>query len=490
MKEKERIQKVAEEAGLDFCETIFEMVNYKNMNEIASYDGFPMRYPHWRFGMEFERNFKLHGYGLAKIYELVINNDPCYAYLLEGNSFLEQKLVISHVYGHADFFKNNAYFQGTNRKMVDSIANHGVRIRRYIDIHGLDQVEEFIDHCLSIDNLNDPFAPLVPKKAQQIESVHDEDVDPREKLKVARLPVDKSYMENYINPKEYLDSKQKELQENLEKEKKFPQKPERDVTGFLMEHAPMERFERHILGMIREESLYFVPQRQTKIMNEGWASYWHSKLMTSGIAGPDEIIDFAETHSATMSMAPGQINPYKIGLEIFRDIEDRWNRGKFGPEWEQCDDAQTRMNWNRHVGLGQKKIFEVRKIHNDVTFIDEFLTPELIERLRLFSYRFDPKKRQWVIESRDPEPVRERLLFQLTNFGQPVIEVEDANYRNRGELLLQHRSDSIGLDKKYAKRTLAGIHAIWKRPVHVRTRAPRNKEVLWSYDGENFGSET
>ena len=237
--------------------------------------------------------------------------------------------------------------------------------------------------------------------------------------------------------------------------------PTYDILGFLLEHAPLQSWQREIVRMVRSEAYYFLPQRMTKIINEGWASFWHSRLLTGGLLDPSEIVDFADCLSGATATGPAQLNPYKLGSDLFRHAEQR--------------------------GMD---LFRLRRIHNDVTFIDEFLTPELIERLRLFSYRFDPKKRQWVIESRDPEPVRERLLFQLTNFGQPVIEVEDANYRNRGELLLQHRSDSIGLDKKYAKRTLAGIHAIWKRPVHVRTRAPRNKEVLWSYDGENFGSET
>jgi stage V sporulation protein R len=483
------IRETALRAGLDFYEVVFELLDYRRMNEVASYEGFPKRYPHWRFGMEFERNFKMHGYGLAKIYELVINNDPCYAYLLEGNSMLEQRLVMAHVYGHCDFFKNNAYFGRTDRKMVDSMANHGVRIRRYMDIHGIDRVEQFIDGCLSLDNLVDPFATAGRKRQVSPEQFDRSEDDPREKQKVGRLKVERSYMEEWINPEEYVEEQRKKLEEKQEEAIRFPLQPERDVLGFLMENAPLARWERHVLGMQRQEALYFLPQRQTKIMNEGWASYWHSKLMTEKLAGPSEIVDFAETHSATMSMSPGQINPYKIGLEIFRDIEDRWNRGKFGPEWEACDDLEMRANWNRHMGLGQQKIFEVRRIHNDVTFIDEFLTTELIDRLRLYNYKFDQKHRQWVIESRDPAPVRESLLFQLTNSGQPVILVVDANYKNRGELLLRHRTDTIGLDQAYAKRTLGNIQSMWKRPVNVATVDGRGKEVVWTHDGKEFGKE-
>ena len=142
--------------NLDMYDTVFEIVNAKQLNEFAAKGGFPTRYPHWRFGMEYEGLSKGYEYGLSKIYELVINNDPCYAYLMEGNDLVDQKLVMAHVFGHCDFFKNNRWFENTNRKMMDQMANHAVRIRRYIDDYGIDAVEDFIDKCLSIENLIDP----------------------------------------------------------------------------------------------------------------------------------------------------------------------------------------------------------------------------------------------------------------------------------------------------------------------------------------------
>ena len=161
---KDTIRGYAVEYGLDFFEVIYEMVDYDEMNMIAAYDGFPSRYPHWRFGMKYEELEKSYAYGLSKIYELVINNDPCYAYLMRNNPMVDQKLVMSHVYGHSDFFKNNAWFSVTNRKMVDAMANHGTRIRRYIDRYGYDEVESFIDLCLSVENLIDVHAPYFAQK--------------------------------------------------------------------------------------------------------------------------------------------------------------------------------------------------------------------------------------------------------------------------------------------------------------------------------------
>src|SRR5215207_8350879 len=118
--------------GLDFFNTVFEVVDHDQLSAVAAYGGFPTRYPHWRFGMEYEQLSKGYSYGLQKIYELVINNDPCYAYLMRSNHAVDQKLVMAHVYGHCDFFKNNAYFAHTNRKMMDVMANHGARIRSYV----------------------------------------------------------------------------------------------------------------------------------------------------------------------------------------------------------------------------------------------------------------------------------------------------------------------------------------------------------------------
>src|SRR5690554_4738488 len=194
----EHIRDVAQnEYGLDFFETVFEMVDYKQMNEIASYGGFPTRYPHWRFGMEYEQLSKSYEYGLSKIYEMVINTDPTYAYLLEGNHLVDQKTVIAHVYTHVDFFKNNYYFSKTNRRMVDEMANHGARIRRYADSRGIEAVENFIDTCLSIDNLIDYYSPFIERRG---EAVDPEELRQREVLKFQA----KDYMDEFINPQSFL----------------------------------------------------------------------------------------------------------------------------------------------------------------------------------------------------------------------------------------------------------------------------------------------
>ncbi len=479
----ERVAEVARGYGLDFYETRFEVVDYETMNELAAYGGFPGRYPHWRFGMEYEHLKKSYAYGLHKIYEMVINNDPAYAYLMEDSDAVEQKMVIAHVFAHVDFFKNNEWFAPTNRKMLDEMANHGARIRRYIERHGLDEVETFIDRCASIQNLIDYHAPYVVRHRPVPEEPDDR---PRLADGTPRYRV-KKYLDPYVNPPEVLDEARRRAQEEAKKAVRFPPEPERDVMGFLALHAPLERWQHNILSMMREEAYYFAPQAMTKILNEGWASFWHSKMMTERLLDPSEVVDYADRHSATVAPSPGRLNPYALGLALLRDIQDRWDRGRFGKEYEECEDMQERERWDRRLGLGLRKVFEVRRLHNDVTFIDEFLTPEFVASQRLFRFRRDDSG-VYRIDSRAFRKVKEELLFHLTNLGEPVIVVADANHRNRGELLLVHRYEGSELRRDWAVETLKNIARIWKRPVFLETVFDDQKVVL-SHDGQDSNAQ-
>ena len=481
---QQEVEGIAKEYGLDLFETFYEMLDYDEINMVASYGGFPSRYPHWKWGMEYERMSKSYEYGLHKIYEMVINNDPCYAYLLESNAFIDQKLVMCHVSGHNDFFKNNFTFQHTNRKMMDEMANHAARIRRYIDLYGLEPVESFIDKCLSVDNLIDFYSPYKPPQQREQDSVElprmdglDQDVD--------LIPNEKEYMEKYINPDAFVAEQKEKRKQQREAAVRFPARNERDVMGFLMCHAPLRRWQRDILDMLREEAYYFAPQAMTKIMNEGWASYWHAKLMTEKVMESSELIDFCDRHAGVMATSKQQLNPYKLGIELFRHIEDRWNKGRFGKEWDDCDDMAERRQWDRHLGIGQEKIFQVRKLYCDVTFIDEFLTEDFCRKEGFFAYEFDKKKQEWVIDTREFTAVKQKMLTQLTNFGQPLIAVENANHENRGELLLSHTHEGVDLDVNYCRETLKNVQAIWNRPVCLIT-INEEKEMIYRFDGENF----
>ena len=474
---QEEIEGYARAYGLDFFPVIFEILDYRMLNQVAAYGGFPTRYPHWRHGMEYEYLSKSYSYGLSKIYEMVINNDPCYAYLLECNAQVDQKLVMGHVYAHCDFFKNNLSFARTNRKMMDDMANHATRIRRHMDRHGVETVENFIDVALSLENLIDPHAPFIVRERPETASDAPKPVAQRLKSK--------SYMNDFINPPKVIAAEQRRLEEEAATRRgRFPASPARDVLRFLIEHARLENWQRDVLAIVRDEAYYFAPQAQTKIMNEGWATYWHSKIMTEKALKDSELIDYADHHSGTLG-GRGRINPYKLGVELYRDIEDRWNRGRFGKEYDDCDDLQVRARWDRKVGLGREKIFEVRRVCTDITFIDGYLTEEFCHAQKLFLYDYNPKTGMYQISDRDFAKVKQRLLAQLTNQGQPIIEVIDGNHRNRGELLLQHRYDGVELRHDYARETLRNLNSVWGRPVALQTVMDDKGRTI-SFDGEEF----
>jgi stage V sporulation protein R len=290
-------------------------------------------------------------------------------------------------------------------------------------------------------------------------------------------------MADYINPRDALkaeDDERKRLKE--QRVQHFPEYPEKDVLLFLIEHAPLKNWQRDVLSIVRDEAYYFYPQAQTKIMNEGWASYWHSTMMTQKVLEPSEVIDYADHHSGTMATSSRRLNPYKLGIELLRDIERRWNMGQFGPEWDECEDMDKKRTWDKKLGLGRAKIFEVRKIHNDITFIDTFLTPEFCKEYNLFSFNYNEQGHNYVIESREFQKVKQRLLFGLTNFGKPWIYVIDGNYRNRGELLLRHEYNGVELKVDEARDTLANLQYIWARPVHLETVSD-GASTLLSFDG-------
>ncbi|NJK80708.1 MAG: SpoVR family protein [Chloroflexaceae bacterium] len=882
---QEEIENYAREYGLDFFPIIYEVLDYRTLYETASLGGFPTRYPHWRFGMEYDQLLKGHVWLGSTIYEMVINTNPSYAYLLEGNETVTQKMVMAHVCAHVDFFKHNMWFAHTNRKMLDEMANHAARIQRIIERQGYDVVEDFIDTCLSLENLIDYHAPYIkrPDATYQEPLIERENADEL----VEGLQVEREYMREYINPPDFLDRQRQQAEQERQKQKRFPISPQKDILLFLLNYAPLERWQHAILEFIRDEAYYFAPQGMTKVLNEGWAcvvagsllytdrgllpiedivqrqlsaqvadgqgtrriydwatfndkatvfirtrrglelegsvthrlllpdgttwkrldemqmgdcvqmsgggnlwsqeyvtldwqpvyrltlqgvadragvnlstvlhyrkgthasrssttlaplvaeyaaglgepalsqqhrptgkmpqvvdeqlatllgyltgdgnistvkrvigfisgdeaqadafvtlvsdlfglqarkrrdggrwrvtfssgvvedflkylglptgpaarikmvpavilrspasvvaaflralydcdgyageagiilstastamsqtvqllllnfgilstrrlqqdgcwhvhttgrsaavfadtigfglapkqarlrayvddhhwfkqeewhdeivaiehrratvydisveqthryaaqglvnhnSFWHSEIMTKRAVLPSEIISFADLHSGVVATSGTRLNPYKLGLELLRDVEERWNTGRFGKEYDECDDLAEKQNWDRQLGLGRQKIFEIRKLYNDVTFIDEFLTPEFALQQKLFTFRYNRDTDIYEIASREFQEIKQKLLFSLTNFGQPYIMVGDANYNNRGELYLLHRYEGVDLQMDYARETMRNLHKIWTRPIHLET-VTDNRRRLLSFDGTDY----
>ncbi|MAF66619.1 MAG: SpoVR family protein [Planctomycetes bacterium] len=433
------IEDVARDSGLDFFDVSFELLDARDVNAIASYGGFPVRYPSWRFGMEYERLEKGYRFGLSKIYELVINNDPTYAYLVSSNSLMEQKLVMAHVFGHADFFKHNVWFQPTERQMVDVMASHGTRMRRYVDAFGQDCVERFLDLALALDTLIDPYLPVRHLRGgAPVEGREDH-------LSRAKRSLDRacsSPVERRLAPVGRAPAP-------------APGGPTFDVLGFLAEGADLDEWQRDVLRMVRAEAHYFAPQRMTKIMNEGWASFWHSRILTRGVLEVEEIVDFADCHSGATATAPGQLNPYKLGIDLFRYAEEK--------------------------GMD---LFELRALHNDVSFIDAVVDEEFAERSRLFVYARNSRTGRTEVVPRDWREIKEELLRSLSWGGLPRIELADVDHDGRGELLLRHHFDGRELQLDQAGELLVQLASLWGRPVHLLTREEGGGRRLTADGGE------
>lgn len=454
--------------GLDPYPTHFEVVPDHVVYELGAY-GLPARFSHWTFGRDYHRQKTSYEYGMSKIYEIVFNTDPTQAFLLDSNSMLSHKLVVAHVFGHSDFFRRNTYFQHTDRNMINTVRLHAQRISQYEQEHGSGAVEKFLDAVISIEEHFDATVPLYRQKSPE-EYEHDR-LHPFQRTTEFDDIFDMSGAEKPgvpIAPR------------------KIPQEPEKDLLRFLRDYAPdLADWQRDILNIVREEMFYFLPQMRTKIMNEGWASLWHERILTDLELTPEEHWEFRRLHAGVLS--PGSrmsINPYYVGYQILKDIERRWN-GENDPD-------DTEEDWRgetiaRPTGEGMKKIFEVVEDEADVSFLRKYLTQTLVKKLDMYTYRQEEINGEmvWVVQDTDWRRVRDSLVDSMTNFGSPVIMVEDGNYNRHNELYLKHAYDGKELDSDYTLRTLKNIYQIWGRPVHLETIA-EDEALLLTYDGEEM----
>jgi len=453
--------------GLDPFPVRFEIVPATVMYEVGSY-ALPGRYSHWTFGKAYHRMKMMYDFGLSKIYEVVINSNPSYAFLLETNSPIQNKMVIAHVLGHVDFFKNNAYFSRTNRRMVDEAAMHARRMSEYEFKFGRKVVEEFLDAVLSIEEHIDPNF-FIKKGARD---------SLREKAEKKPARVEGRY-DDLLSEDElgFKEGKGADSDEDSRQKGRLDV-PEKDLVYFILKNSPsLEDWQRDTMAMLHEEMEYFVPQMQTKIMNEGWASIWHSRIMREMDLPTHEHLEFADLHSGVVSPHKGQLNPYYLGYKIFEDIERRWNNPSAG----------EREKLGRAGGEGREKMFEVREIDNDISFLRNYLTEELCEELDLFVYELVDEE-EWTITEKRWERVRDQLVANMTNFGHPYIEVVDGDYDGNRELYLTHKYEKVELDMKYARKTLEYVYKLWGRDVHLETVVD-DEPMVMHYDGKEHDEE-
>ncbi|MFB6073793.1 MAG: SpoVR family protein [Haloarculaceae archaeon] len=621
---------LARRLGLDPYPVNYWVIDYDEMNELIAYGGFQRRYPHWRWGMQYDRQRKQGQFLGGKAFEIVNNDDPAHAFLQESNAPADQKAVITHVEAHADFFANNEWFglftaadsmDDGDRRSPDAaamLARHAETIEEHMEDPEIDraEVERWIDHVLCLEDNIDQHAPYEPVDPAAVEDVDLADVaDQLEDLNISEDVRSEVFDDAWL-----------EAQREDDTPPTFPAEPEKDLFAFLVEHGmqydeeagkatEMADWQREILEILRREAYYFAPQKMTKIMNEGWASYWESTMMAGeGFAGDDEFMLYADHMSKVLGSAG--LNPYKLGLELWQYVENVANRREVierllrveGVTWRNFHDVvdfeavqaaleppawlvdvpghlaeipaeDPRVDadalerarageidvatypWKvltyrgmaeRHYSLvrpqnrgfvrsvgqeelertarymfdesrygavadaladveytrGWDRMREIRESHNDVTFLDEFLTQEFVDANDYFTYEYAHATDDYRATSTDYEDVKKKLLLQFTNFGKPTVTVEDGNYRNRNELLLGHRYNGVALDVNQAVDVLERVFALWGRPVNLltivkeydehdievakrRNREPEPEEVgkRLRYDGEQVTVE-
>lgn len=270
-----------------------------------------------------------------------------------------------------------------------------------------------------------------------------------------------------------LDSKDKPKKSNVKGRKKFPPRPEKDIMLFIEQYSrDLADWQRDIMTMIREEMLYFWPQLETKIMNEGWASYWHQRIIRELDLSSGEAIEFAKLNAGVVQPSRTSINPYYLGLKVLEDIEERYD-----------NPTEEMIRLGVKPGSGREKMFEVREIESDISFLRNYLTKDLVMREDM--YLFQKQGKDYKIVDKAWEQVRDQLVSMRVNGGFPYITVNDGDYMRNGELYLKHWYEGIELDLKYLEKVMPYIHQLWGRSVHMES-VMEGKEVLFSYDGKSI----
>ncbi len=457
----ERIREAAENFGLKCYPQEFDICDHNEMIAYMAYSGMPSRYAHWSFGKTYERQRTMYNYGMSGLpYEMVINSTPCLAYLMRDNTLLLQVLTIAHVYGHNDFFANNFTFTSAidARYTIEMFKNHANRIDSYIEDPsiGYEQVEEVLDcaHAVSLQRSRNLALKRLSREEQQHRA-----------WERAQHP-DDPYREIHPRP-EYVAP-------DLDK---LPLEPDENILEFIAQYNPyLPEWKRDILRIVDQEAMYFMPQIETKIMNEGWASYWHHTIMNELGLDQGMHLEFIVRHNQVLRPTPGGLNPYHLGFVIWHDIEKRWNEGRTGREYTQEPEAPVPSGMSK----GRKKMFEVRESDRDASFLRRFLTVDIMRDLELFQHEKRGRDRVVTKVSDDDnwEEIKRTLLQNVGTAAIPVIKVEDADFGKNRTLYLKHYHDGRDLQLEYAERTLRHLKALWGREVALETVISQRASLL------------
>lgn len=481
---EKRIREIAVEFGLLTTEIIFEIVSAQRVLEGMAY-GFPTNFSHWTFGRDYERLktiYKHTGSGIP--YEQVWNFDVPRALLAETNPFALNVMVMAHVYGHVDFFLGSKYMQhGRSMSYVaDEARNASIRFARYEEKYGL-EVEKVKDAGMSImDHQNlDPFF-----EEQDEETV-------REQL----LAIERAKLERFKDLKSEFKKPEtkgeiEKIERNLERlTYTTPPEPTYDILKYVTMRSPrpLKPWMVDVLTVIRNQSRALAPNRRTKMLNEGWATYWHVRIMrrlfAEGLLTDEEHGIFNDFHSGVTREDKARFNWYRVGSAILEHVKERWDKGQFGREYDEEQSHAKRISWDTGAGLGNNKIFEVRSFYTDRMAVEEFFTDDFIREQQLYVWVGveNHDEMTYIIGEDNPEEIRKILKAMMSTYGIPIIRVKDGNHSGNSHLYLYHVFNGYELDQKYRDATLINTFFLWGKRVYLETVID-GKEGLVSCEGE------
>jgi len=471
----DRIRELVDRFGLKCYPQEFEICDHNEMLGYMAYTGMPSHYPHWSYGKSYERQKTMYDYGVSGLpYEMVINSDPCLAYLMRDNSLLLQVLTIAHVYGHNDFFANNFTFTTSleAKYILEMFKNHASRISSYMEDPsiGIEAVENAIDDAHAICY-------------QRSRNLAIKQLSEREQLQRAW-----ERAQPQVDPWREIHPAPEYIPPDLTKR---PVEPQENLLDFIAHYNPyLPEWKRDILLIVDKQTQYFMPQMETKIMNEGWASYWHHKILNQLDLPQGMYLELLVRHNQVLRPHPGGLNPYHLGFVLWHDIERRWNQGETGREYTDDTPTVDPATLDENDTPGRKKIFEVRESDRDQSFLRRFLTREMMDDLNLFQHERRGKERV-VTKVPDEESWKEMKETLVKNVGTgsiPVIKVEDADFGRNRTLYLKHYHDGRDLQLEYAEHTLKHVSGLWEREVVLETTI-NGKGSLLKIVGESLKIE-
>jgi stage V sporulation protein R len=441
----QRIESLARRLGLDYYPVDFELAPASLMTEIAVY-GLPVRMPHWSFGVRYIHQLVRQSMGHSKIFEVMFPGDPCRAFLMDSNSTAENALVTAHVLGHADFAKNNQLFARFHAmaggNIVETAAAHAHRIQLAIEAHGVERVEQVLDAALALESHIDVAGEL--HRARYAEFV-------AEKERPEQSVFQKRFQQLPGAAAAPAEPPPGQVRARV------PPHAEYDLLWFIANYAPeLEQWERDIFLMVRTESFYFYPVFACQIMNEGWASYWHARLLREADFLPQPLyLSAIKAHSdvvrpfASDQQAALAINPYHLGFTLWERIVDRH---------------------------GLERARDVRREEDDFGFVRNWLDEELAEQAGLFVYEMRPGD-EIRVASKDINAIREAILAPKFNYGAPRVAAVELKHDGSLILAHDHPSDGRGLDVNRAKRVLDYVRRVWRRSVRLDTVNDRGEAL-------------